>query len=84
MRNKIIAHMYEHTDTRVILADGPIARVETTNGPISLPLKSCMASSFDEVIEELSKHAVVYLWEVQHPLKHRDPENMIVRWGAIE
>lgn len=91
MRNKIIAHMYENTNSWLVLADGPIARVETTNGPIALPLKSTMGT-FEEITDEMSKHAAVYLWEVkypikvsaEHPRKSEQSELMIVRWGGIE
>lgn len=88
MKNKIYAHMYEHTTVRVILVDGPIAHVETSDKPFSLPLKTSV-STFDEVIEELTKHAVVYLWEAEQypyptPTSPASADNVKIRWGSIE
>lgn len=80
--------MIEHTTVRVILVDGPIAQVETSDKPFSLPLQTCVGT-FDEVIEELTKHAVVYLWEAQSypyptPTSQASIDNVQIRWGYIE
>lgn len=88
MKNKIYAHMIEHTTVRVILVDGPIAQVETSDKPFALPLQTCVGT-FDEVIEELTKHAVVYLWEAQSypyptPTSQTSIDNVKIRWGYIE
>ncbi len=88
MKNKIYAHMIEHTTVRVILVDGPIAQVETSDKPFALPLQTCVGT-FDEVIEELTKHAVVYLWEAQSypyptPTSQASIDNVQIRWGYIE
>lgn len=88
MKNKIYAHMVEHTTVRVILVDGPIAQVETSDKPFALPLQTSVGT-FDEVIEELTKHAVVYLWEAQSypyptPTSPASSDNVKIRWGFIE
>lgn len=80
--------MIEHTTVRVILVDGPIAQVETSDKPFALPLQTCVGT-FDEVIEELTKHAVVYLWEAQSypyptPTSQASIDNVQIRWGYIE
>lgn len=88
MKNKIYAHMIEHTTVRVILVDGPIAQVETSDKSFALPLQTSVGT-FDEVIEELTKHAVVYLWEAQSypyptPTSPASSDNVKIRWGSIE
>ncbi|MEG1902979.1 MAG: hypothetical protein RR212_01170 [Bacteroidales bacterium] len=80
--------MTEHTTVRVILVDGPIVHVETSDKSFPLPLKTSVGT-FDEAIEELTKHAVVYLWEAEHypyptPTSLASDDNVKIRWGSIE
>lgn len=88
MKNKIYAHLFEHTKVRVILVDGPVAVVETSDVMFALPLKTSVGT-FDELIGELSKHAVVYIWEAE-PYPYPTPShtasegNIKIRWGSIE
>lgn len=88
MKNKIYSYLSENTTVRVILVDGPIANVETSGKPFSLPLQTNVGT-FDEVIEELAKHAVVYLWEAEpypYPIlaSPTSTDNVKIRWGFIE
>jgi len=82
MRNKIYAHLIENTTVRVLLVDGPIARVESSRGSLFLPLK-CNVGTFDQIIEKLEKHAVVYIGEVKE-LENPVEESLSIRWGFIE
>ncbi|QJI10897.1 hypothetical protein GuL6_188 [Buttiauxella phage vB_ButM_GuL6] len=88
MKNKIYAYLTEHTIVRVILVDGPIATVETSDNPMSLPLKTSVGT-FSDIINEMRKHSIVYLYKAEvypYPSVYgpADENNIMVRWGYVE
>ena len=82
MKNKILACMFDNFDNRVIPVDSPIVQINSSAGVMVLPMHS-QIGKFTQIIDEMQKHDIVYLYEAE-VYRESDTAGLIkVRWGWI-